>query len=71
MKFEKFLGTPFFTEHLRWLQLAMGAPYLFSKVRGYIFYYKIELHLPGIFAAILKKFYFRNAFHGTYTFGVC
>ena len=49
----------------------MGAPYLFSKVRGYIFYYKIELHLPGIFAAILKKFYFRNAFHGTYTFGVC
>ena len=49
----------FFTEHLWWLLLAMGVPYL-VKLRVTFFIKKIESHSPEIFAAILKKLYFKG-----------
>ena len=51
MKLAKFLRTPFFTEHPRWQLLENGASYV-VKLQVTFFIKKIELHSPGIFAAI-------------------
>ena len=65
----KFLRTPFLTEHLRWLLLAMGAPYL-VKLQVTFFIKKIELHSPGFLPQFKKSCIPEMPFAG-HTFAEC